>query len=138
MESHPVALAQCKRFFADNPQIMKVEADDTAGSVARIMAGGDRKRAAIASRRAAEIYGGSILRENIEDDPANYTRFLLLSGDRANSLECGGPAPLWPTVAWRRFLEEHANNEGRESAATDQSADKSAHSREGQSAESSW
>jgi prephenate dehydratase len=81
VESHPVALAQCKRFFADNPQIMKIEADDTAGSVAQVIAGGDRKRAAIAGRRAAEIYGGSIIRENLEDDPENYTRFVLLSRD---------------------------------------------------------
>jgi prephenate dehydratase len=79
VESHPVALAQCQRFFAGNPQITRIESDDTAGSVARIMGTGDRKRAAIASRRAAEIYGGSILRENVEDDPENYTRFLLLS-----------------------------------------------------------
>jgi prephenate dehydratase len=79
VESHPVALAQCRRFFAANPQITMIESDDTAGSVARIIAVADHKRAAIASRRAAEIYGGSILRENVEDDPENYTRFLLLS-----------------------------------------------------------
>ena len=81
VESHPVALAQCKRFFADNPQITKIETDDTAGSVARVIACGDRKRAAIAGRRAAAIYGGSIIRENLEDDPENYTRFVLLSRD---------------------------------------------------------
>jgi prephenate dehydratase len=79
VESHPVALAQCKRFFADNPQITKIEADDTAGSVARVITGGDRQRAAIAGRRGAEIYGGKIIRENLEDDPENYTRFVLLS-----------------------------------------------------------
>jgi prephenate dehydratase len=79
VESHPMALAQCKHFFADNPQIAKIETDDTAGSVARVTACGDRKRAAIAGRRAAEIYGGSIIRENLEDDPENQTRFLLLS-----------------------------------------------------------
>jgi prephenate dehydratase len=81
VESHPMALAQCKRFFADNPQIEKIETDDTAGSVAQVIAGGDRNRAAIAGRRAAEIYGGSIIRENLEDDPENYTRFVLLSRD---------------------------------------------------------
>jgi len=81
VESHPVALAQCRSFFARNPQILRIESDDTAGSVARIIAGGDSKRAAIASRRAAEIYGGSIIRENVEDDPKNYTRFLLLTSE---------------------------------------------------------
>jgi prephenate dehydratase len=40
---------------------------------------GDRTRAAIAGRRAAQTYGGAILREHLEDNPENYTRFLLLS-----------------------------------------------------------
>ncbi|HEY7784691.1 MAG TPA: prephenate dehydratase domain-containing protein [Pyrinomonadaceae bacterium] len=78
VESHPVALAQCQRFFALHPQIKQVEAEDTAGSVARIIALGDVKRAAIAGRRAAKCYGGRILKENVEDDPENRTRFLLL------------------------------------------------------------
>ncbi len=80
VESHPAALAQCSRFFAAHPRIKRIETDDTAGSVARIVEGRDRTRAAIAGRRAAEVYGGSILRENLEDRPDNYTRFLLLSG----------------------------------------------------------
>ncbi len=80
VESHPAALAQCERFFAAHPGIVKIESEDTAGSVSRIIALGDRKRAAIAGRRAAELYGGSILREDLQDQPENYTRFLLLSG----------------------------------------------------------
>lgn len=78
VESHPAALAQCQRFFEENNRIMRIETEDTAGSVARIIKLGDRKRAAIAGRRAAEIYGGSIIRCNLEDDPENYTRFALL------------------------------------------------------------
>jgi prephenate dehydratase/chorismate mutase len=78
-ESHPVALDQCGRFLAANPQIRRVAAEDTAGSVARIMAQGDLTRAAIAGRRAAEKYGGVILREHLEDSSENYTRFFLLS-----------------------------------------------------------
>jgi prephenate dehydratase len=77
--SHPVALAQCKRFFADHPTLKQVVAEDTAGSVAGVMASGDRKRAAIAGKRAAEIYGASIIQEDIQDNEQNYTRFLLLS-----------------------------------------------------------
>jgi prephenate dehydratase len=78
VESHPAALAQCKRFFAENPLIARIEADDTAGSVARTVKSGDCKRAAIAGRRAAELYGGLIIKENIEDQSENYTRFVLL------------------------------------------------------------
>ena len=79
VESHPVALDQCRRFLAANPQIKRVAAEDTAGSVARIMAQEDTTRAAIAGRSAAEQYGGVILREHLEDSSENYTRFLLLT-----------------------------------------------------------
>jgi prephenate dehydratase len=79
VQSHPVALAQCRRFLAGHPQLTPVDADDTAGSVAEIVRRGDTTRAAIAGRRAAEIYGASIIRESIQDRPDNFTRFVLLA-----------------------------------------------------------
>ena len=79
VQSHPVALAQCSRFFQTNPQLRSVIADDTAGSVAEVIRFNDPKRAAIAGQQAAELYGGSILRRNIQDQTENYTRFVLLS-----------------------------------------------------------
>jgi prephenate dehydratase len=79
VESHPVALAQCEGFFSSRPSLKRIATDDTAGSVREIVQAGDRKRAAIASKRASQIYGGQILRENLEDDPENYTRFVLLA-----------------------------------------------------------
>jgi prephenate dehydratase len=79
VESHPVALAQCGRFFAAHPQLRRIAAEDTAGSVAQVVAGGARERAAIAGRRAAQVYGGAILREHLEDHKENYTRFVLLT-----------------------------------------------------------
>ena len=79
VQSHPVALAQCTRFFEKYPQITRVAAEDTGGSVREVVRAGDPQRAAIASRRAAEIYGGSILRSHLEDHRENYTRFVLLS-----------------------------------------------------------
>jgi prephenate dehydratase len=79
--SHPVALAQCRRFLDSNPQILAIPAYDTAGSVKRIMEGDDRSAAAIASRQAAEYYGAEILAASIEDNPANFTRFLLIRGN---------------------------------------------------------
>lgn len=84
VESHPAALAQCTRFFAAHPDLKRVAADDTAGSVRRAIESGDATRAAIGSRRAAEIHGGNILREYIEDHAENYTRFALLSKDASN------------------------------------------------------
>lgn len=82
VQSHPVALAQCSRFFANNPQLTSIVADDTAGSVAEVVRLRDPKRAAIAGRRAAELYGASIIRQGIQDQTENYTRFVLLSASR--------------------------------------------------------
>lgn len=89
VQSHPVALAQCERFFAEHPQLKRIAAEDTGGSVREIIDAGDPSRAAIAGRRAAAIYGAAILREHLEDDPENYTRFLLLSpnGGRAENAD---------------------------------------------------
>lgn len=77
--SHPVALAQCEQFFAAHPALKRIAAEDTAGSVRDIMNRDDKKCAAIASKRAAEIYGGVVLDEHLEDDRENYTRFFLLA-----------------------------------------------------------
>jgi prephenate dehydratase len=85
--SHPVALAQCERFFAAHPELKRIAAEDTAGSVRDILQAGESERGAIASKRAAEIYGATILREHLEDDRENYTRFFLL----AAGTEPGGP-----------------------------------------------
>jgi prephenate dehydratase len=79
VESHPVALAQCERFFAAHPSVRRLVAEDTAGSVAEVLRRGDPTRAAIAGRRAAETYGGHVLREGLEDHGENYTRFVLLT-----------------------------------------------------------
>jgi prephenate dehydratase len=77
--SHPVALAQCGKFLRANKQIEAEAAYDTAGSVRMIMASGSRADAAIAGRSAAAFYGAEVLAEGIEDNPQNYTRFLLLT-----------------------------------------------------------
>jgi prephenate dehydratase len=97
VESHPAALAQCRRFFEAEPQIKAVETDDTAGSVARIIQRGDRSSAAIAGIRAAELYGGSVLRSNIEDSQDNHTRFLLLA--RENKAIPGRSTNSEPAIA---------------------------------------
>jgi len=78
VQSHPVALAQCERFFAAHPFIHKAVAEDTAGSVRQIMELGDPSVAAIASEYAAREYGAQVLLSAVEDDPNNFTRFALL------------------------------------------------------------
>src|SRR5574341_318632 len=79
VESHPVALAQCERFFVAHPHIQRVVSEDTAGSVRSVIERGDPSRAAIAGELAANVYGGIILERHLEDDPHNYTRFVLLA-----------------------------------------------------------
>lgn len=76
--SHPVALAQCRRFLAANRQLEAVPFYDTAGSVKHVMATQSRTMAGIAPELAAEEYGGAILRRDLEDHAENFTRFQLI------------------------------------------------------------
>ena len=79
VESHPVALAQCEDFLSEHTHIRRIVTEDTAGSVRNIVRGNDVARAAIAGKYAATFYGGVVLREHVEDNRENYTRFLVLS-----------------------------------------------------------
>jgi prephenate dehydratase len=78
VHSHPVALAQCRRFFARHKSLRAVPAYDTAGSVKSIVEQNNRDAAGIAGRAAARAYDARILARNIEDDRRNFTRFLLV------------------------------------------------------------
>ena len=78
VSSHPMALAQCERFFSQHSLIKRIPAEDTAGSVREAIARGDKSHAAIAGKRAAVRYGGQILAESIQDNTENFTRFVLL------------------------------------------------------------
>jgi chorismate mutase/prephenate dehydratase len=76
--SHPQALAQC-RIFLERLGCDLVPTYDTAGSVKMLKEKGLRDAAAVASERAAQIYGMKVLAKEIEDNPTNYTRFFVLS-----------------------------------------------------------
>jgi prephenate dehydratase len=76
--SHPVALAQCRRFLAQHSRMEAFAFYDTAGSVKQLVELRDRHAGAIASEAAAHYYGAQILQAGIEDNPENYTRFFLV------------------------------------------------------------
>lgn len=81
VSSHPVAIAQCSKFFDEYDQIELVESPDTALSAQEVSQANDKTRGAIASQRAAEVYGLEILSDNIETNKKNFTRFLVLQRD---------------------------------------------------------
>jgi prephenate dehydratase len=76
--SHPVALDQCRDFFAKNPKIQAMPFYDTAGSVKHVIESGSKDAAGIAGKHAATVYRGKILAAGIEDDKQNFTRFFLI------------------------------------------------------------
>jgi prephenate dehydratase len=80
VQSHIHALGQCRNTIR-KLGLKTVIGADTAGSARQVAEAGDKSRAAIASRLAAEIYGLDILAENIEDEAHNTTRFIVLSRD---------------------------------------------------------
>ncbi|MCS7055707.1 MAG: prephenate dehydratase [Thermoflexales bacterium] len=78
--SHWQALAQCERTLsALLPNAEREPVYDTAGSVKMLAESQRRDTAAIAGKRAQALYGLPILREGIEDDPNNYTRFVVIA-----------------------------------------------------------
>lgn len=79
VNSHPIALMQCREFLSGHPDIKVVEAEDTALSAEIIKEKNLKGHAAICSKMAAERYGMKILQEGIETNKHNFTRFLVVA-----------------------------------------------------------
>jgi prephenate dehydratase len=104
VQSHWQALGQCERTLsALLPNAQRKEVYDTAGSVKLLKESGETDVAALASRRAAHIYGLPVLQEGLEDDPTNYTRFVVLSRDPQ--------VPLDSTKTYKTSIVFAGNNE---------------------------
>lgn len=78
VHSHPIAIAQCRKFFKQYPQIKLIESLDTALSAKKIQKDQLKDTGAIASTLAAELYEMDILASGIETNKKNITRFLVL------------------------------------------------------------
>ena len=98
--SHPQALAQCEASLSALGITEVIATSDTAGSARQIRDQGLRDAAAIASARAAENYGLAVLRTELEDDKANYTRFLCLSRQPLSSGKASAHGAAKTSVAF--------------------------------------
>ncbi len=88
VHSHPMAIAQCRDFFKQYPNIKLIENADTALSAKEVQGKKKKNIAAIASTLAAELYGLEVLKESIETNKKNHTRFLVLEHqDKAKTIE---------------------------------------------------
>jgi 3-deoxy-7-phosphoheptulonate synthase len=115
--SHPQVFQQCREFLERHPEWDLVACKDTATAVDRVKQGGSVEEAAIASRDAAEVFNMGVLKEGIETNPRNFTRFAVIS--KQEFLEGGKdktsliysvsdkPGALYETL--RIFAEDNLN-----------------------------
>jgi prephenate dehydratase len=103
VHSHPMAIQQCQAYFEKHPEIRLVETTDTAASAQWILEHHKKGFGAVASKRAAQLFGLQILAAGIETDKRNFTRFLIL----LNRSELNGTAPL-PDKASLAFHVQHS------------------------------
>lgn len=80
--SHPQGLMQCARFLDEHSEIMTKSFSSTSGAAKKVAMEQDKSQAAIASKRAAEVFGLEVLKESINYESDNYTRFIIISNQR--------------------------------------------------------
>ncbi|MEU1493438.1 prephenate dehydratase [Streptomyces sp. NPDC005775] len=90
VRSHVHALGQCRKVLREGDWRTLVS-DDTAGAAREVAELGDARHAALAPPAAAQLYGLDVLRSEVEDDPDNTTRFVVLSRDSALTPDTGEP-----------------------------------------------
>ncbi|MFA6833794.1 MAG: prephenate dehydratase domain-containing protein, partial [Bacteroidaceae bacterium] len=81
VNSHPIALMQCRAFLNEHPELKIVEGEDTAMSAKKIKENNLKGHAAICSEEAANQYNMKILQKSIETNKHNFTRFLLVANE---------------------------------------------------------
>jgi prephenate dehydratase len=102
--SHPQPLAQCARFLRERlPQAERRSATSTAEAV-RVVCESDRPWAAIGARAAADLYGGKVLLEGIEDEAGNVTRFVWIA---PSGTEPSGAGEWKTSLVFSELGEDH-------------------------------
>lgn len=99
VQSHPQALAQCRKFLDGNKDWTLVDSVSTATAAQNVSKSSEKDCAAIGSRRNADLYGLEILREDIEDDAGNFTRFVVIQANHLEGKEKGSVINVKPDTA---------------------------------------
>jgi len=94
--SHPQPLAQCARFLRENLPTAELRSVSSTAEAARLVSDSDEPWAAIGAASAADLYGCSILRKDIEDEANNVTRFVWIA-PAGTEPEAGRPGQTWKT-----------------------------------------
>jgi 3-deoxy-7-phosphoheptulonate synthase len=98
VRSHPQGFAQCKEVIDKHPEWVLEPAATTATAVASIARDGAVTAAAIAGEAAAKVHGLKVLREGIETNPLNYTRFMIITRRYDIARQNGDKAPVPPSL----------------------------------------
>lgn len=102
--SHPQPLAQCARFLSEQlPGVERRGVSSTAAAV-RMVAESERPWAALGARTAADLYGCEVLREGVEDEPDNVTRFVWIA---PRGTEAGGNGPWKTSLVFSELGADH-------------------------------
>ncbi|MFP3871124.1 MAG: prephenate dehydratase, partial [Syntrophobacteria bacterium] len=80
--SHPQVFEQCRDFLKSYPEVELVAARDTASAVRRVKEAGNPQEVAIAAKQAAVLYGLAVLKEGVETNARNYTRFVIIAAHK--------------------------------------------------------
>ena len=98
--SHPQAISQCARFLRERVPDAAIEAASSTAEAARIVVGRDEPWAAIGTLRAAELYGATVLAQDVEDEPGNATRFVWLARRAAAQIPAAGTPAKTSLAFW--------------------------------------
>ena len=102
--SHPQASAQCARFIRENLPQAEVRAAASTAEAVRIVAESDQPWAALGTESAAGLYGAAVLRQGVEDETDNITRFVWVAPDGTVP---SGSGPWRTSLVFSELGEDH-------------------------------
>jgi len=102
--SHPQGFSQCRKFLELHNDWNQIETISTATAAKQVAESGNKSGAAIASSVNASLYKLDILADSIEDDPSNFTRFVIIA---ANHVQHGKEVNVLPNMATFMFCTKN-------------------------------